>query len=803
MKKNLLPLFICLVFGLGFNTELKANVFSQASQRDTISSEPDTLHFFLTGIQPGGYGVATLKVIYTGDFGDSDENITLYGPSGSVVRVVGPNPQGQDCDIVDTVSVLVSIDTLNAWAAANDTLFFVGITNQEVGTFCDSQYAYIQLDYNFCLQGRYAIFSNTDTTYCNFGAPVALAGTPAGGVFSGPGVTGSSFNPGLVSPGAYTITYSTSDSGCISSATVSFLVSKQPIVTDTVVCTGFSITLAAGQGYFGWFEGGGLTNLLDTGLTYTTAPLTTATNFNVAYVSPIDYFVMTSSTGDSSDFIEQGLIAGDDRAGVAVTSKYAYVVGDDSTARYNLALDSASGVGLPKRDGIFTNLANGELYSLSDGLIEFDTDNLMDINMAIRMDSDLAYTTDTIHFSRPITTSANDYSSGVFCGYNFLIIYSDFTDGWYAVNLLNGQVDSLGTLGDPEFIGTENWATWGIAEFDGENYSVIYRSNDGTARLHRRVLPDKLPTVFATFIDLGETGSFCFLPSLNRLYLHTEYDSQFNPDGNSETLAYTDAISVHYAPYVPIGNCPSQITVNLKTVPSLGTDVAFCAGDSATLNAGAGYTSYSWNGVATNLPTFVVKQQGNVAIAVIDSGSCTFYDTVAVTVNALPAVTLALPFDTVCLGSSAITLTGATPAGGTFNGVSIAGGVLTPGGALLAGVQQVTYTYTDGNSCANSASDSYRAADCTVGINDLDGSPALSIYPNPSNGNFTLQLNSVSATTLTLVITDLTGKQVYTYQTTQAAPLMQLNLDMLQDGMYMLNAAVGKLNFKQRLVIQK
>lgn len=804
MKKPLLRLFAALLLGLVFSPALKAQYFSQVSFSDTIDNTPDTLHFFITGAQPGAYGNATVKITYSGDFGDGGENITIYGPDGTSVGAAGPYPSQTDCDGDATVSALVTGSLLNTWIAANDTLFFTGITSDQVGQFCSEQHAFIELSYNYCLQGRPAAISNSVFTFCNYDGAVALVGTPATGTFSGTGVTGSSFNPQAVAPGTYTITYSASDSGCVSSASVNFKVSRAPLLSDTTVCPNSAVTLslAGGNGLYGWYSANGFTQLLDTGRTFTTAPINATTSFNVTALTTADTFTILTITGSDSNFVDHDALSGDDRGGVVATPRYAYVVGDDYTARYNLDLDPASGVSLPIRDGIFTNLANGELYSLSNGVDEFDRYSVTDVTMAIRMDSDLAYTADTIFFSQPIKVSDYNNYSGVFSGYNNLIIYSGETSRWYVVNLNDGIVQDLGGLADPEFLGSENWAVWGIAEFDGQNYSVIFGSSIADDSLYRRVLPASPATVFARFTDLGQTASLCYLPSLNRWYLHTEYESQFNPDTGSETLAYADATAVYHSGFAPLGNCPADITVSVKLVPSLGTDVAFCAGDSTTLDAGAGFTSYTWNGVATNSPTFVVKQQGNVAIAVVDSSNCTILDTIAVTVNPLPVITFALPFDTVCLGTSAITLTGATPAGGTFSGPGVTGSSLNPA-ALLAGPIQLTYTYTDSNTCSNSASDNFRAADCTVGINDLDENALLSIYPNPSNGNFTIQLNSVSATALNMVITDLTGKQVYGYQTTQAEPVMQLNLSALQDGMYMINATMGKLSFKQRLVIQK
>lgn len=803
MKQNLPFLLLLFLLSFACKNEVSAQSFSQVSYTDTIDNTPDTLHFFITGANAGAYGTANLKITYSGDFGDNVEFLNIYGPDGTQVGLAGPYASATDCDGEASETSQFNAALINTWLAANDTLFFTGITSQDVDLFCSEQHAFIQLSYNYCTQGRTASIANTNLTFCNFATPITLLASPDTGTFSGPGVTGNLFNPQAVAPGTYTVTYNATDSGCVSSASVNFVISAAPILSDTLACPGSAITLtAAGSGLFGWFESGGFTNLLDTGYLYTTAPVTSDTSFNISLISVLDYFQMNTATTHDSGFVDHNLVSGDDRGGVVVSSNYAYVVGDDSTARYDLDLNPASAVGLPIRDGIFANLGDGKIYSLSDGISEFDGYANQYVTMAIRLNDDLSYSSDTIHFSQAILASSNNNHSGMFSGYNTLVTYAGDANSWYAVNLLTGLVDSLGTLADPQFYYGESWADWGVAEFDGEHYSVIFRSNDGSNNLYRRVLPNGVPTLFASFNNIGQTCNFCFLPSLNRWYLHTEYDSDFNPDTNSETLAYADATAVHQDPFLPIGNCPAELTVTVKTF-NAGTDIAFCAGDSATLNAGSGYTAYTWNGASTNTETFVVKQAGNVAVAVADADNCTLNDTVVVTVNALPNVTLALPFDSVCLNGAAITLTGASPAGGTFTGAGISAGVLTPS-SLTAGVKQVTYSYTDNNSCTNSNTDSYEAKNCTtVGIEEIAGTLAASIYPNPSNGNFILQINTANLSSLALIVTDMQGKEVYNYQTSRVETISQLNLSALQSGMYLVNAISGNLRFNQRIVIQK
>jgi hypothetical protein len=97
---------------------------------------------------------------------------------------------------------------------------------------------------------------------CNNDSPVTLnTGTPAGGTYTGPGVTNDLFNPSLLTPGNYIIQYFYSDSnGCLSSNDASITVKAIPSLnlgTDTTICVYHNITLRPGNGYasYLWSDG--------------------------------------------------------------------------------------------------------------------------------------------------------------------------------------------------------------------------------------------------------------------------------------------------------------------------------------------------------------------------------------------------------------------------------------------------------------------------------------------------------------------------------------------------------------------
>jgi len=88
-------------------------------------------------------------------------------------------------------------------------------------------------------------------TVCVTSAALTLTGTPAGGTFSGPGITGSQFNPATAGVGSHPVTYSITDPVCGNrSATATIVVGNSTVASfsalpDTVCLTATPITLSA------------------------------------------------------------------------------------------------------------------------------------------------------------------------------------------------------------------------------------------------------------------------------------------------------------------------------------------------------------------------------------------------------------------------------------------------------------------------------------------------------------------------------------------------------------------------------
>lgn len=98
---------------------------------------------------------------------------------------------------------------------------------------------------------------------CENDAPVTLQGTPAGGVYAGSGISGTSFNPSLTGDGVFKVFYSVQNSCSASSDSIEITVLPLPEAsisnTFNEVCSnGTPITLS-GNPLMGVFSGNGVT----------------------------------------------------------------------------------------------------------------------------------------------------------------------------------------------------------------------------------------------------------------------------------------------------------------------------------------------------------------------------------------------------------------------------------------------------------------------------------------------------------------------------------------------------------------
>lgn len=143
--------------------------------------------------------------------------------------------------------------------------------------------------------------------------------------------------------------------------------------------------------------------------------------------------------------------------------------------------------------------------------------------------------------------------------------------------------------------------------------------------------------------------------------------------------------------YSITSTCPSNPITNTG-LPTLCSNVAPIT---LTQFLPAGGT-YSGTGVTSGQfdPSFGTQ---TILYDYTDIYGCAHSSNGTITVNTAPVVTLGSQA-TLCSNDNLYTINGESPAGGTFSGVGVSSNTFDP----ASGSQVITYSYTDGNNCSNS-----------------------------------------------------------------------------------------------------
>lgn len=151
-------------------------------------------------------------------------------------------------------------------------------------------------------------------------------------------------------------------------------------------------------------------------------------------------------------------------------------------------------------------------------------------------------------------------------------------------------------------------------------------------------------------------------------------------------LSVTDTCGGTNTKCTPISVCPSLIPV------SIGNDVTACGSATVVL---PGFSTYSWSTGATT-PSIQVNSSGDYIVIATNSAGCSGTDTVNVTINPLPSVSLGSNI-TQCGGPVALTAAGS---GITYQWSTFA----TTQSVSVNASGIYTVTVTDGLGCTNQAS---------------------------------------------------------------------------------------------------
>ncbi|RYE17489.1 MAG: hypothetical protein EOP51_23800, partial [Sphingobacteriales bacterium] len=164
-----------------------------------------------------------------------------------------------------------------------------------------------------------AAINAVPSNLCVSEGPIQLSGSPAGGTFSGNGVTGTTFDPTAAGIGSHTITYTVVQGICSGTATTTIVVDTlpgPPNVSNVTTC-GFgpaTLTATTAGGTPVWYSAATGGTIIGTGNSFTTPSLSSNTTYYVgtanSFVSSGTNTIQLGNVGPVDGSIGAGAIGG-------------------------------------------------------------------------------------------------------------------------------------------------------------------------------------------------------------------------------------------------------------------------------------------------------------------------------------------------------------------------------------------------------------------------------------------------------------------------------------------------------------
>ncbi|TAL62283.1 MAG: T9SS type A sorting domain-containing protein, partial [Bacteroidetes bacterium] len=241
------------------------------------------------------------------------------------------------------------------------------------------------------------------------------------------------------------------------------------------------------------------------------------------------------------------------------------------------------------------------------------------------------------------------------------------------------------------------------------------------------------------------------------------------------------------------GGCSSassatSVTVNALPTVSINGNTSVCLGGCDTLTASGGVT-YSWSPMGQTTTSIILcptVTSSSYTATGTDANGCANTSTIVVTVNSLPATpTITVNMSTLASGSS-------TGNQWYLNGNPISGATSQFHTATQNGFY--TVCVTDANGCS-SCSAPYNFL--TIGITENNNANDISVYPNPTNGIFTV---TAAGYKYEIEIYNIMGEKIF------QSVIQQFNNSLIDfssqlDGIYFLRMKTAEGTANKKIII--
>ncbi|TAL61207.1 MAG: T9SS type A sorting domain-containing protein [Bacteroidetes bacterium] len=265
----------------------------------------------------------------------------------------------------------------------------------------------------------------------------------------------------------------------------------------------------------------------------------------------------------------------------------------------------------------------------------------------------------------------------------------------------------------------------------------------------------------------------------------------WNTGETATSIAVSPSANATYTVTAATGTClataTAAVTVNPLPTISVSGNTSVCLGGCDTLTASGGVT-YSWSPMGQTATSVILCPAitSSYTATGTDANGCANTAATSITVNSLPA-------------TPAITVNMSTLASGSaagyqwyLNGNPISGATSQFHTATQNGLYSVCVT--DANGCS-SCSAPYNFS--TTGIAENNNANDISVYPNPTNGIFTV---TAAGYGYEIEIYNIMGEKIFQSVIQQFNSLL-IDFSSQPSGVYFLQVKSGKESFTQKLII--
>lgn len=370
-----------------------------------------------------------------------------------------------------------------------------------------------------------------------------------------------------------------------------------------------------------------------------------------------------------------------------------------------------------------------------------------------------------------------------------------------------GSVVLRGPDGFTQYLWNTGATTQQITVTAAGTYSVIVADNNGCSGESTPVVVTVYPKPRPTLTIVG-SSSICSGDSVEIVAPagysnYTWYSTagvQYGT-GRSITVRSSDTVYVVVTDVYGCTGASDTIGCTMSTViqPTVTSNgpLAFCEGNSVTLSAPAGYKSYYWSNGATTRE-IVVTQDGEYTVLVTNDMNCTAMSSkLLVIVNPLPSrPTISRVGDTLKAMSNVAEAWQWYRNGTLIPGAGGSSLLVNISGAYRVGI-------ADGNECSS------LSQPFDVILTDVDDivagrGPELHVYPNPTNGQFTVSTELTEAGSVRIELYNLMGELVLQTAVNATGGNFRHSMEMgnLAQGIYNVVVATNTERWTVRLVRQ-